>query len=451
MKKIISIAAIAASLCITSSADVFILEKTNGEILEFNVETIKEMRFKAADEETGNLAPESVEIIDLGLSVCWASHNIGSTSTSDAGDYVMWGTTKASSWYSWSYYPFGNAQSLSKYTVTDGFVYLQPTDDIASTEWGTDWRMPTQEEANELLANCDIEEWEIDGHPGVKLTSKVPGYEGKYVFFPANGYIQDDYNISPNDVYLWTNTVGRGFYTVAMSLSFKLEGNYAGDSRCTGMFRYLGQGVRPVYTKDITREDPISDGSTIDLGLSVNWAAYNAGAEKPHETGTYVAWGETAPKDAYNWGNYTHGTGPTDISKYGRSDKITTLEVSDDAVTAIMGNEWRMPTHDELSELIQNCTVTTDYVEGVNGFRFTSKVKGYEDKSIFIPVSGEVKEDVTLNPEAYLYLWTSTLSGTSLMNQGRAYGIEISVLNGTPSISTSERCYGRPVRGVKAK
>ncbi len=450
MKNISQIAALViAALSCSAYAEVFILEKNNGELLEFDVETIKEMRFKTEEEQTGNLAPETVEIVDLGLSVCWASHNVGASSPDQVGDYVMWGDTKTSEWYSWSYYPYGNSQNITKYSGTDGLVYLQSSDDYASIKWGTDWRMPTQEEANELIENCEIEfNVEVNGHPGVRLTSKVSGYEDKSIFIPATGYIQDEYNLDPYNAYLWTNTVGRGWYQFAMTLTFKNVGDYAGQAIVPAVYRYLGQTIRPVYTKEI--EEPAAE-TEVDLGLSVNWATANVGATAPTEIGTYVAWGETASKDNYSWSTYAHGTGSTSISKYGKTDKVTVLEAADDAATTIMGEGWRTPTSAEYTELIQNCEIAIDEVDGVKGFRFTSKVSGYEDKSIFFPLTGEKQSTGVSNPEAMLNMWSSTLCGTSLLNQGKAYGFNVTILDSSPEVKSNDRCYGRPVRGVKAK
>ena len=44
----------------------------------------------------------------------------------------------------------------------------------------------------------------------------------------------------------------------------------------------------------------------IDLGLpsGTMWATCNVGAVSPDQYGDYFAWGETTPKDTYNWSTY---------------------------------------------------------------------------------------------------------------------------------------------------
>lgn len=83
----------------------------------------------------------------------------------------------------------------------------------------------------------------------------------------------------------------------------------------------------------------------IDLGLSTKWACCNVGANKPEEYGGYYAWGETEPKEEYNWSNYN-----------GISDALTELPPQNDAATANWGEGWKMPTVKQMNELVNNCS-----------------------------------------------------------------------------------------------
>lgn len=123
----------------------------------------------------------------------------------------------------------------------------------------------------------------------------------------------------------------------------------------------------------------------VDLGLSVKWADMNIGAEKPEDSGWYLAWGETKPKDVYDWSTYfdTNDGGNT-FTKYTTSTK-TTLDPEDDAAHVNWGGDWRMPTVAEQSELRSNCTWTWTTQNGVKGYKVTSKVNG---NSIFLPAAG---------------------------------------------------------------
>ena len=145
------------------------------------------------------------------------------------------------------------------------------------------------------------------------------------------------------------------------------------------------------YSREIsftTRTRTYMDGyEYVDLGLSVKWASYNIGATKPEEYGDYFAWGETEPKEVYDWSTYKHCRGSqTTLTKYnGTLDNKTKLDAIDDAAVVNWGGTWRMPTDAELTELRVQCTWTWASQNGVNGYRVTSNSNG---NSIFLPLAG---------------------------------------------------------------
>ena len=154
----------------------------------------------------------------------------------------------------------------------------------------------------------------------------------------------------------------------------------------------------------------------VDLGLSVKWATCNVGASKPEEYGDYFAWGETQPKETYDWSTYKWCNGSYDTqtkyctdSYYGIVDNKTQLELSDDAARANWGGSWRMPTHEEQEELRTQCTWTWTTQNGVYGYKVTSKKSGYTNKSIFLPAAG-CRDDSSLSSAgSYGYYWSSSL------------------------------------------
>ena len=135
----------------------------------------------------------------------------------------------------------------------------------------------------------------------------------------------------------------------------------------------------------------------VDLGLpsGILWAYTNIGANNPEDYGNYYAWGETETKETYDWTTYQYCNGSeTTFTKYcndesygldGYTDSLTTLEVSDDAASTNWGSSWRMPTQDEMQELIDNCDTTWTAINGINGMLFTSSANG---NSIFLPAAG---------------------------------------------------------------
>lgn len=447
MKKILSLICIAANTLtfLASAQDIFILEKMNGEKLEFNVSNIKQMYFKEAEEGTGNLAPDGIEMVDLGLSVAWASANVGATKPEETGIYVQWGDTIPKNWYSWSYYTFGSAQNIGKYTVNDGLITLQTENDLASKKWGTDWRTPTMDEVKELIDNCDIEYNATEnGVLGVRFTSKVDGYADKSIFLPATGYKQDNLTLNPEDVYVWTSTVAQGFYQFAISLFACNGGDYAERNFVTGNYRYIGMNIRPVAK--VPEKTIVED--IVDMGLSVDWGTMNFGANAPEEVGTYVAWGETEAKDSYTWNTYVHGSSSVSQSKYSKADKLEVLDDTDDVIKAAKGGNWRMPTDAEFSELLANCEYNLVQVNNVNCMEFTSKVVGYEGAKIVIPLGGYYENSSITNDKSVFALWSANVVASGFRSS--AYGLEGTAM-GTPTVKSANRYIGRNVRGVRTK
>ena len=161
----------------------------------------------------------------------------------------------------------------------------------------------------------------------------------------------------------------------------------------------------------------------VDLGLSVKWATCNVGATKPEEYGDYFAWGETQPKETYDWSTYKWCNGSYDTqtkyctdSSYGTVDNKITLDLSDDAARANWGGSWRMPTHAEQYELLNQCTWTWTLQNGVYGYKVTSTKSGYTNKSIFLPAAG-CRYDSSLNLAGSLgHYWSSSLNTGSPSN-----------------------------------
>ncbi len=123
----------------------------------------------------------------------------------------------------------------------------------------------------------------------------------------------------------------------------------------------------------------------VDLGLpsGLLWATCNVGANAPEEYGNYFAWGETQPKEIYNWSTYQYYDG-SNVTKYTGSDGLTILLPEDDAATANWGSSWRMPTAEEWQELLDNTTHVSTTQNGVNGWLFTAS----NGNSLFLPAAG---------------------------------------------------------------
>lgn len=350
------------------------------------------------------------EPVDLGLSVKWASANLGATSPRKAGGYFAWGETapKAGE-YSGATYKFGQyTNQFSKYNyvveaknyspqyAVDCKATLDLEDDAARVVLGGDWRMPTADELWELKNKCTWQLIENADSSGYLVTSRVPGYENNSIFLPAAGWA------SEYDLFK------QGFISA--------EGNYTNYRTSTlgvsldGFSRFNGIPIRPVLDNGASDKgqhkigpDPVNPSGRkvkVDLGLSVLWADCNVGADSPEQGGARFAWGETVEKTYYTEYNYKYikffeESQTSWYSKYiyktrfgnivGEPDEKMRLDPADDAAFVNWGTAWRTPTKEEYDELIEKCEWTVDSVNDVPGMRVTSMVPGYTSNSIFLP------------------------------------------------------------------
>lgn len=137
------------------------------------------------------------EWVDLGLSVKWATCNVGASSPSDYGCYFAWGETTEKHSYSISNLRYYSASSnnsgatFSKYNTIGGYgpvdnkSYLDMSDDTARANWGSTWRMPSNSEIMELIEKCIWTWTTLDGKKGYEVKSKT---NGNSIFLPAAGY-----------------------------------------------------------------------------------------------------------------------------------------------------------------------------------------------------------------------------------------------------------------------
>ena len=187
--------------------------------------------------------------VDLGLSVKWATCNVGAGNPEDYGDYYAWGETETKSDYSWSTYKWcnGSSETMTKYCTYSDYgtvdykTQLDLSDDVAHVKWGGNWRMPTNDEFTELrnTSNCTWTWTTQGGKNGYKVTSKK---NGNSIFLPAAGCRLDGSLLnagSYGDYWsssLSTSSSDRAYY-VLFDSSDVLR-NYGG--------RYYGRSVRPV-------------------------------------------------------------------------------------------------------------------------------------------------------------------------------------------------------------
>ena len=183
--------------------------------------------------------------VDLGLSVKWASFNVGASKPEEYGFYYAWGETKPMDDYSWDTYKWG--KELTKYCTdssygyngfTDGKTVLDPEDDVAHVKLGGKWRMPTDAEWTELRNNCTWKGTMINGVIGRQVT----GPNGNSIFLPAAGSRSGTglfYEGSHG--YFWSSSLITANPNFARSAAF-----YSGTVGRGSSARYIGHSVRPV-------------------------------------------------------------------------------------------------------------------------------------------------------------------------------------------------------------
>lgn len=140
------------------------------------------------------------EYVDLGLSVKWATCNIGATKPEEYGNYFAWGEINpiSKTWVRWSDYELcdGNEESCKDIGANiSGTKY-----DAATSIMGKGWRMPTLEEWKELKSRCDYEWSTVNGIEGLKVT----GPNENSIFLPAGGEINTSGTDDENRGNYWT-------------------------------------------------------------------------------------------------------------------------------------------------------------------------------------------------------------------------------------------------------
>ena len=203
---------------------------------------------------TCQVTVEIHEYVDLGLpsGTLWATCNVGANSPEEYGDYFAWGETAPKSNYSWSTYKYskGTYDTMTKYCTdsyygtVDNKTVLEPSDDAATANWGSNWQMPSREQCAELInSSYTTTTWTtFNGVYGRKITSNS---NGNSIFLPAAGYRDATslYNAGIHGSFL-SHSLNKSSNESAYSLYFNSNIFYSSQD-----YRYSGRSVRPVRVK----------------------------------------------------------------------------------------------------------------------------------------------------------------------------------------------------------
>lgn len=186
------------------------------------------------------------EGVDLGLSVKWASVNIGANKPEEYGDYFAWGETEPKKKYDYSTYKWlqGKYYTLTKYNtdydygnVIDNKIVLDKEDDAAVANWGGSWRMPTVTECIELNENCIWTPITQNGVKGYQIKSKK---NGNTIFLPAAGSYSQGHYFSEGQCACWSSSLCISHPGNAHTVSESTNALSYGTDRCEGL------PIRPV-------------------------------------------------------------------------------------------------------------------------------------------------------------------------------------------------------------
>lgn len=236
------------------------------------------LMWSCRDEEVAKSeAEEILGCVDLGLSVKWATCNLGAENPEEFGNYYAWGEndtfdytivwatsdisidsqygncsawgeSKVKSVYNWNQYEYcnGTDSTLTKYCtngsygIVDNIIELEESDDAAYNILGESWRMPTDAEWTELRENCTWTWMQKNGVNGYEVTGK----NGNSIFLPAAGYRNDTsiLDIGYEGRY-WSKSLREDKPIYAWGVRFSPDYK----RRSTEFYRYFGRSVRPVF------------------------------------------------------------------------------------------------------------------------------------------------------------------------------------------------------------
>lgn len=326
----------------------------------------------------------------------------------------------------------------------DNLTKLLPVDDAAKANWGGAWRLPTHKEQIELVTSCTwkfVEKFNgsnINGYLGTSIIN------GNTIFLPAAGEVDDNINkirgLNSGGCYMSSEILNimtdfnLNTHCIRLDRYNTYKIVYAGEDGQSTTLRYIGQSVRPCAdpdTKDVmlsvnteagsikygmhriigisytsideyglTQSGKVAEYSYVDLGLpsGLKWATSNIGANKPFLYGNKFSWGDTAVVTSNNldWSTYKWCENVVDKyeatktftkyctdTTYGVVDNLVELELEDDAAATHWGDTWRMPTKQEMQELLDGCT--WEYMSSFNGREGYLGTSKFNDNTIFLP------------------------------------------------------------------
>ena len=224
----------------------------------------------------GQLESYNTDLVDLGLSVKWATCNLGAGSSEQSGFYYSYGETSPKCDYTWNTYNWyisSLSSFLTKYNtdsnlgIVDNLTVLDDEDDVAQVKLGGNWRSPSMEEFKELQGNCSWVWTTKNGVNGYEVTSYKYGFTDKSIFLPVTGYCYGVGLIESNAGYYASSSLVLSEPRGARGLLFDDDSVQRGEY---SLYRNNGLAIRPVYDDGIRR-------NVTEVSLDQNTLSLNEG------------------------------------------------------------------------------------------------------------------------------------------------------------------------------
>lgn len=265
---------------------------------------------------------------------------------------------------------------------------------------------------------------ELSGRIGSFSTLKSIHYETGIQYGPADA-----------DSLTWTSIKGTpdedGLYKITtLKLPYDTEIIYRAYLKIDNQITY---GNKRSFT---TPQNPF-----VDLGLSVKWASKNLGAESSTDYGDYYSWGELTSSNTFSWATYIDN--PYDEMDNWIGCSLITGDIcggTADVASMVLGNGARMPSRNEMQELINKCKWEWTKVDNVNGY----KVTGPSGAHIFLPAGGLIDGSEVSNAGTYGGYWSGSISPNSTSMAGILYFYGATM----HALQNSNRYIGRSIRAV---
>lgn len=297
---------------------------------------------------------DDYEYVDLGLSVKWATCNIGASkyNTVSYGDFFAWGETETRYAFDKNYY----LEPKQGHYYDGNLSVLEPSDDAATVLWGKEWRLPTKEEFQELIDFCQWEWTEVYDHWGYKVT----GPNGNIIFLPVGGMKTDNRWLYYNDgLYYWTSSCKfsdperepRAWMFLSVADGPDPNKNRRMDIALTPLSVQSGRLIRPVTTMEYI---PIKD-----IGINKKELKLEIGDE-------YTLTASFIPQNATKRNIYWE-SGNSAVAHVGRNGKVTAVSSGKCTVAAVCGNirtECQVTVVMPKDYVPEYCKVTTVYEFG---------------------------------------------------------------------------------------